>query len=96
MSAACGTWSAYNMGCHCGNCRAAAREYKRELRARHRNGWPDHLIPHGTAAGYSEYACKCPACTEAQRLHSARMRARRRVREGKPLTPYLASILDAS
>ncbi len=53
-------------------------------------------IPHGTKSGYRYWACRCPACANANRLSAAATTARQRVRDGKPLSEYLRQVLEAA
>ena len=82
-----GTYSSYNSGCHCELCTAAKREYGRRYRAANRerlracieSGQPlPENIPHGTAGGYTNFACRCEDCTTAAREADRRYRTANR------------------
>ena len=82
-----GTYSSYNSGCHCELCTAAKREYGRQYRAKNaarikaciEAGEPlPENIPHGTAGGYTNFACRCEDCTTAQREADRLYRANNR------------------
>ena len=79
-----GTYSAYNSGCKCPLCKEAKREYGRRYRAANtarikaciEAGEPlPSNIPHGTAGGYTNFACRCEDCTRAQREADRKYRA---------------------
>ncbi|GGU12928.1 hypothetical protein [Streptomyces violascens] len=54
----------YRKGCCCASCTAAAVDAARRWQAKARQK-PFAEIPHGTAGGYTNYACRCPECTAA-------------------------------
>lgn len=58
--------SAYVHGtCRCPVCAQANREYAAELRARKSGTLAPGDPRHGTVNGYSNYRCRCQACTRA-------------------------------
>lgn len=60
-----GTPHAYcNLDCRCDRCRAAWREYSREVKERRPPLSPEDPR-HGTNNGYVNHNCRCPDCTEA-------------------------------
>jgi hypothetical protein len=59
-----GTQSKYSHGCRCDECRRAHADHQGNLVQGHREN-PPSWIPHGTIGGYSNYACRCRACTSA-------------------------------
>lgn len=64
--------------CRCMECRDAYLALGDNPRERRRNGpTPPHV--HGTWNGYSNYACRCDACTEACRRQYAKGAAWARV-----------------
>lgn len=68
--------SAYSSGkCRCLFCTQAQRDYIAALQARlHAQGLPPDDPRHGTHNGYSNYGCRCGACSQ---VWSAYNRARR-------------------
>lgn len=94
-----GTYSSYNMGCRCGLCREAKREYGRRYRAANaerirvavERGEPlPENIPHGTAGGYTNFACRCEDCTAAAREDDRRYRAANRDKVNAAKAAYLS------
>jgi hypothetical protein len=57
-----GTYSRARTGCPCGPCRAAENEYKRAWKATKQA----EDAPHGTLGGYTNYGCRCAACTKVK------------------------------
>jgi hypothetical protein len=79
-------------GCRCDACREAHRQYVAARKQEWRNR-PD--LPHGTESGYHNWGCRCDACRAAYRAKNARSAAVRKLRQGKPLSPWQAQALAA-
>lgn len=62
-----GTANGYsNLGCRCGECRAAkATDQRAQNAARARRGLPESDLRHGKASTYMNWRCRCQACTKA-------------------------------
>lgn len=77
-----GKIATYQDGCKCDECSAVKAERNaRQKRERHNTTLPDGDRRHGVN-GYSNYGCRCAACTLAWRRkdRAARARLRRAVR----------------
>jgi AraC-like DNA-binding protein len=61
----------YQMGCKCDACMEGMR-----ARARARRGQEPR--EHGTNSSYTNYSCRCQACTEAATIYRRGLRARRK------------------
>lgn len=66
-----GTLRRYRRGCHCEECRAENRahhyRWREDARARLERGEAE--VEHGHPWTYSNWACRCPECTEAWRQY---------------------------
>ena len=78
-----GTRTRYTAGCHCEACTGAQHAYQSRWAAAAKDS-PD--LPHGTESGYVNWGCRCLACWTEGWRKNARTRARRKVREGRPLS----------
>lgn len=85
----------YKLGCRHADCRkiAVAKVMASTARARVRALADPSLIPHGTVSGYGHWGCRCAPCSEAGRMARAASRARRKQRDGEPLTGWDAEVL---
>lgn len=73
----CGTRGAYVHGCRCGLCTQANTDYIRQWKESRPLLAPDDPR-HGTANGYNNWNCRCPACTTAKTTAQKTKRAKRR------------------
>ena len=99
-----GTYSRYNQGCPCELCKEAKREYGRRYRAANaarikaciEAGEPlPSNIPHGTAGGYTNFACRCEDCTTAAREADRKYRANNPEKVRAANAKYLARLRQA-
>lgn len=66
----------YERGCRCDVCKAAP--VAAAARVRERGRVDPSLIPHGTASGYRNWACRCATCKAAGAESNRAAKARRR------------------
>jgi hypothetical protein len=83
-----GTLGCYRIRkCRCQDCTTANRLFGRDRSARLRaKGARDpRLVPHGTTSGYTNWACRCDPCFEAEFHRPRQVAFVPSVRKGRPL-----------